>query len=107
MKNDKPNNEIIIYEGDNGQPKIEVRVENETVWLNQDQIAELFDKGRSTIAEHILNTFKEGKLEQGSVCREFRRTGSDGKEYAVKYSNLDYLNSKDIKKKISIKKRVP
>lgn len=89
----EPNNEIIIYGGDNGQPRIEVRVENETVWLNQDQLAELFDKGRSTIAEHILNIFKEGELKENSVCREFRRTGPDGKEYLVKHYNLDVIIS--------------
>ncbi len=89
----KINNEVIIYEGENGLPRIEVRFENETVWLNQDQLAELFDKGRSTIAEHILNVFKEGELDENSVCREFRRTGSDGKEYWVKHYNLDVIIS--------------
>ncbi len=93
MKNHEPNNEIIIYEGDNGQLKIDVRVENETVWLSQDQLSELFDKGRSTITEHILNIFKEGELEEKSVCREFRRTGRDGKEYLVKHYNLDVIIS--------------
>lgn len=94
MKKDNDlDNQIIIYQGDNGQPKIEVRVENETVWLNQDQLAELFNKGRSTIAEHILNIFKEGELDENSVCREFRRTGADGKEYVVKHYNLDVIIS--------------
>ncbi len=85
--------EIIIYQSTDGTPGIEVRVENETVWLNQDQLAELFAKGRSTIAEHILNIFSEGELEENSVCREFRRTGSDGKEYLVKHYNLDVIIS--------------
>ena len=89
----RPDNEIIIYEGDNGVPRIEVRLENETVWLTQDQMAELFVKARSTIAEHILNAFKEGELDEKSVCREFRRTGSDGKEYTVKHYNLDVIIS--------------
>lgn len=87
------NNEILFYQSADGTPKIEVRVENETVWLTQDQIALLFDKGRTTITEHILNTFKEGELEEVSVCREFRRTGSDGKEYLVKHYNLDVIIS--------------
>ncbi len=92
-KNKQPDNQIIIYQGDGGQPKIEVRIESETVWLNQDQLAELFNKGRSTITEHILNIFNEGELEENSVCREFRRTGSDGKEYVVKHYNLDVIIS--------------
>ncbi|MCR4322067.1 MAG: virulence RhuM family protein [Candidatus Brocadiaceae bacterium] len=68
-------------------------MEDETVWLRQDQMAELFAKGRSTITEHIQNVFKENELDEKSVCREFRRTGSDGKEYAVKHYNLDVIIS--------------
>jgi hypothetical protein len=99
MKNKEPQSEIIIYEGDNGVPRIEVHIENETVWLNQDQIAELFDKGRSTIAEHILNIFKEGELDEKVVCREFRRTTEHGaikgktQEVSVKHYNLDVIIS--------------
>ena len=93
MKNNEQNNTLIIYEGDNGQPKFEVRFEGETVWLTQDQMAGLFEKGRSTIAEHVLNVFKEGELNEISVCREFRRTGSDDKEYLVKHYNLDVIIS--------------
>lgn len=61
--------------------------------LTQDQMAELFGKGRTTITEHIQNTFKEGELDDNAVCREFRRTGPDGKEYAVKHYNLDVVIS--------------
>ncbi len=93
MKDDEQKNEIIIYEGYGGKPRIQVHIQGETVWLNQDQLAELFDKGRSTVAEHILNIFKEGELDEDSVCREFRRTGPDGKEYLVKYYNLDVIIS--------------
>jgi hypothetical protein len=99
MKNKEPQSEIIIYEGDNGVPRIEVHIENETVWLNQDQIAELFDKGRSTIAEHILNIFKEGELDEKVACREFRRTTEHGaikgktQEVSVKHYNLDVIIS--------------
>lgn len=89
----KLDSEIIIYEGDGGRPRIQVQIDGETIWLNQDQLAELFDKGRSTIAEHISNIFKEGELNEDSVCREFRRTGSDGKEYLVKHYNLDVIIS--------------
>lgn len=99
MNNFEFKNTILIYEGDNGKPRIEVRIENETVWLNQDQIAELFDKGRSTIAEHILNIFKDGELEEEVVCRDFRRTTEHGaikgktQEVTVKHYNLDVIIS--------------
>lgn len=91
MKN--KDNQIIIYNTQDGQIKLEVAFENETVWLTQDQMTELFDKGRSTITEHINNVIKEGELEENAVCRFFRRTGNDGKEYQVKYYNLDMIIS--------------
>ncbi len=75
MKNQEP--QIIIYATDDGQAKLRVQIEDETVWLSQDQMAELFDKGRTTITEHIQNVFKEGELEEKAVCREFRRTGTE------------------------------
>jgi hypothetical protein len=84
---------IAIYETEDGQTKLQVKIEGETVWLTQDQMAELFEKGRTTITEHIQNTFKEGELDEKAVCREFRRTGTDGKEYAVKHYNLDVIIS--------------
>lgn len=90
---DTNNSQILLYQTDEGDSKIEVKLENETVWLTQDQMAELFDKARSTITEHINNVFKEGELEGNSVRRDFRRTGSDGKKYTVKYYNLDVIIS--------------
>lgn len=66
--------EILIYQNQEGNIKIDVSLEEDTVWLRQMQIAELFRKGRSTIAEHIQNVFKEGELEENSVCRNFRHT---------------------------------
>ena len=68
-------------------------MDQDTVWLTQDRMAELFGKGRSTIAEHILNVFKERELDKNSVCRDFRRTGKDGKEYEVQHYNLDVIIS--------------
>ena len=91
MKNDT--SQILIYATEDGQAKFQVKIDDETVWLTQDQMAELFDKGRSTITEHINNIFKEGELKEGSVCREFRRTGNDNKEYLVKHYNLDVIIS--------------
>ena len=87
------NSQIILYQTEDGKTKVEVKMDGETVWLTQDQMAELFEKGRSTVTEHILNAFKEGELDENSVCREFRRTGADGKEYAVKHYNLDVVIS--------------
>jgi hypothetical protein len=83
--------QIVIYKDHDGHIKIDVRFDGNTVWLTQDNIATLYNKGRSTITEHIQNIFQEGELGSNSVCREFRRTGADGKEYAVKYYNLDLI----------------
>jgi hypothetical protein len=93
MTKDKNQSQIILYQTDDGQTKLQVTMEDETVWLTQDQMAALFDKGRTTITEHIQNTFKEGELNEKAVCREFRRTGTDGKEYGVKHYNLDVIIS--------------
>jgi hypothetical protein len=93
MKRDGQESNIAIYTTDDGQAKLQVKIENETAWLTQDQMAALFDKGRTTITEHIQNAFKEGELDEKSVCREFRRTGSDGKDYGVKHYNLDAIIS--------------
>jgi len=89
----KNKSQIIIYKTEDGHTKIDVRFDGDTVWLNQNEIASLFDKGRSTIAEHISNVFKEKELIEKSVSREFRRTGSDGKNYQVQYYNLDVIIS--------------
>jgi len=73
--------------------KIETRLEDETVWLTQAQMAELFQKGRTTITEHIRNIFNEGELDENSVCRKFRHTASDGKNYESIFYNLDVIIS--------------
>ena len=81
MPNKKTNNnKIIIYNSVDGQAKLEVILENETVWLSQKQMAELFDKDRKTSTEHIRNIFKEGELMENSVCRKFQHTATDGKK---------------------------
>lgn len=85
--------QFLIYQAEDGKTRLDVRLENETVWLAQEQMAELFDKGRTTITEHLKNIFSEGELDEKSVCREFRRTGTDGKEYTVKHYNLDVIIS--------------
>jgi hypothetical protein len=92
-------NQIIIYEGDDGQSRLDVRFEGETVWLTQAQMAELFGKGRSTITEHIQNIFKEGELDEKVVCRDFRLTSEHGaiegkiQENIVKHYSLEVIIS--------------
>lgn len=93
------NGEILIYQNDVGDVKIDVRLEGETVWLTQEQMATLFGKARSTVAEHIQNVFHEGELEEGVVCRNFRQTTRHGaqegktQEKDVKHYNLDVVIS--------------
>jgi hypothetical protein len=89
------NNEskILIYQSVDGKTKLEVRLENETVWLTQAQIAELFQKSRVNITEHIGNIFNEGELDEISVCRKFRHTASDSKNYETTFYNLDVIIS--------------
>ncbi|OGH64922.1 MAG: cell filamentation protein Fic [Candidatus Magasanikbacteria bacterium RIFCSPHIGHO2_01_FULL_41_23] len=84
---------IIIYEGADGAPSIDVRVENETVWLTQAQLAELFNTSRPNITMHIKNIFDEGELSEVSVCKDFLHTATDGKKYNTKSYNLDLIIS--------------
>jgi len=92
VKKDFQKGEIIIYKSKDG-PKLEVRLEEDTVWLTQKQMALLFDKGIPTINEHIKNIFKEGELDENSVIRKFRITASDGKSYETNFYNLDIIIS--------------
>lgn len=85
--------EIVIYKTEDGQTKIDVKMQDETVWLTQEQMAFLFNKGRSTITEHINNVFEEGELEAKTTCREFRQSHSFGRESNLKYYNLDVIIS--------------
>lgn len=82
---------ISIYEGASGD--IEVRVERETVWLNQAQLATLFGRERSVVAKHLRNVFGDGELDAESVCAKFAQTGNDGKTYQVDHYNLDAIIS--------------
>ncbi len=85
--------EMIIYQTEDGETKIDVRVEDETVWLSQAQMVELFDTSKSNISEHITNIFREGELEENSVVRKFRTTATDGKQYQINFYNLDVIIS--------------
>ena len=86
-------NEIIIYQTQDGQTKIDVRIENETVWLTQNQMVDLFQSSKANISEHISHIFEEGELNENSVVRKFRTTAQDGKNYEVKHYNLDVIIS--------------
>jgi len=85
--------EFLLYRTDDGNIRIETRMENETVWLTQAQMCELFDKNKRTISEHIRNIFSEGELREEQVVRKFRTTAADGKNYLVAHYNLDVIIS--------------
>jgi hypothetical protein len=88
--------EILIYQSAAGNIKVDVRLEDETVWLTQEQMASLFGKGRSTITEHIINVFGEGELEQNRTCRKFRQVRKEGLrevEREIDHYNLDVIIS--------------
>lgn len=85
-------NEIILYQPDSTL-SLDVRVENETVWLTQAQMTELFQTTRNNITLHIRNIFKEGELEESSVCKESLLTAVDGKRYKTKFYSLDVIIS--------------
>ena len=91
--------EIVLYQSEDGNVKVDVLFQDETVWLTQEQMAQLFGKGRTTITEHIGNIFKEGELDEEKVCRKFRHTTQHGaiegllQTQEVKYYNLDVIIS--------------
>ncbi len=85
--------QILIYQNPEGNIKIDVRLEEETVWLTQAHMGELFNKNKRTISEHIGNIFNEGELNEDSVVRKFRTTASDGKNYNTSFYNLDVIIS--------------
>ncbi len=93
MRNVKEKKELVIFETNDSAVKLEVPVENETVWLTQAQMAELFDTSKQNISLHINNCFKEGELEKDSVVKDFLTTAADGKRYKTKYYNLDVIIS--------------
>ena len=92
MENLQNQGEIILYQPDN-EVKLEVRLENETVWLTQAQMAELFQTSKQNVSLHTNNIFKEGELDKESVVKESLTTATDGKKYWVKSFNLDVIIS--------------
>ena len=87
------NSDLILYQTEDGKTRIEVHLQDETVWLSQKLMAELFQKDVRTINEHIKNIFKEGELAPESVIRKFRITAADGKSYDTAHYNLDVIIS--------------
>ena len=87
------NTALIIYQTEDGRTKIDVHMENETVWLSLDQMAELFQRDKSTISRHIKHIFEEGELTREAVVANFATTATDGKTYHVDYYNLDVIIS--------------
>ena len=85
--------EIILYQTEDGLTKIDVRFEDETVWLTQAQLCDLYQTSKSNISEHIKHIFSEGELEESQVVRKFRTTAADGKSYNMSFYNLDMIIS--------------
>lgn len=94
--------EILIYQTDDGFTNINVKLQDETVWLTQQQLVELYQSSKSNVSEHIKHIFEEGELDEESVVRKFRTTASDGKNYNVTYYNLDMIISLGYRIKSSI-----
>ena len=84
-------NKVIIYTANDGKTKIDVKLEEDTLWLTQAQMCELYQTSKSNVSEHIKHIFEEGELNEESVVRKFRITAADGKEYLVLHYNLDMI----------------
>ena len=79
----RDNGNVIVYVDDNGKPQVDVRFQDETVWLTQAQLVDLYQSSKANVSEHIKNIFDEGELDKNSVVRKFRTTASDRKNYEV------------------------
>ena len=84
-------NNVVIYQDDNGITKVSVRFSEEDLWLTQAQITELYQTSKSNISEHIKNILTDGELDENSVVRKFRTTAADGKNYNTAHYNLDMI----------------
>ena len=85
--------EFLIFQAEDKAQGVQVFYQDENIWATQDAIATLFDKGRTTITEHLKHIFESGELDQNSVCRKFRLTAADGKNYETQFYNLDAIIS--------------
>ena len=86
-------NVIVLFETEDEKVRLTVPIQEDTVWLTQAQMTELFDTSKQNVSLHINNCFKEGELDKGSVVKDFLTTASDGKNYKTKYYNLDVIIS--------------
>ena len=96
VNTNKNQGEVVIYQTDNGATKIDVRFVDETVWLTQQQMAELFKSSRSNIVEHIQHIYEEGELDENSTCRKFRQVQTEGSREVTReipHYNLDMIIS--------------
>ena len=96
------NNQILIYQSEDGSTHIEVKFTGDSVWLTQQQLCDLFQTSKSNVSEHIKHIFEERGLDKDSVVRKFRTTAADGKNYEVIYYNLDMIISLGYRVKSSI-----
>ncbi len=85
--------QVLLYQTDDGTTRVEVRMGGETVWLNQNQMAELFLSTKQNVGQHIRNVFAEGELASESVVKDFFTTAANGKQYRTKHYNLDVIIS--------------
>lgn len=100
--------EVIIYQSEDGLTHIDVKLEDETIWLTQQQMTELFQSSRTNIVEHIKNIYSEGELDQNSTCREFRQVRKEGNREVkrnITYYNLDMIISLGYRIKSSVATR--
>jgi hypothetical protein len=91
VKESAPGGKVLIYRSEDGRTRLDVRLDDQTVWLSQRQLTELFGKAKGTISEHIKHIFEDGELTEGAVVRSFRTTATDGKHYDVAHYNLDMV----------------
>ena len=104
----RENDQIIIYQTEDGLTKIDVKVENETVWLSQQQMTELFQSSRTNIVEHIKHIYEEGELNEEATCRKFRQVRMEGNREVCRelpFYNLDMIISLGYRVKSSIATR--
>ena len=85
--------ELLVYEGKNGEMRLEIRLQDETIWLTQAQMAELFSTERSVVTKHLRNIFDSGELAKDAVCAKFAHTAADGKKYRTQFYDLDAVIS--------------
>ena len=85
--------QVIVYQSEDGATQVDVSLYEETVWLNLNQMVDLFQRDKSVISRHLRNIFKSGELDRQSVVAKFATTAADGKTYQVEYFNLDAIIS--------------